>query len=116
PVHLHTLTCRALTTSSRLGSGLLSSNIFALAIIPGVQKPHCTAPFATKARPRVLRTFSGKPSIVIIDFSATFFIGVTHARAGLPSISIKQAPQAACPEHPSLTKSIPFLRADNVRR
>ena len=49
-----------------------------------------------------------KGDMVTILLPAARFIVVEQARAGLPSISIKQAPQAACPVQPSLTEVIPF--------
>ena len=47
-------------------------------------------------------------SFKVIFLPAARFSDVEQARAGLPSNSIKQAPQAACPEQPSLTDVIPF--------
>ena len=44
PVHRQMSVRIALVTSSRVGSGTLSSRALEAMTMPGVQKPHCTAP------------------------------------------------------------------------
>ena len=49
PVQRHTLPRMACLISASVGLGFLSSRALPASTMPGVQKPHCTAPTAPKA-------------------------------------------------------------------
>ena len=50
PVQRQMLLRMAKAASSRVGSGLTSSSALAEMTMPGMQKPHCTAPASPKAK------------------------------------------------------------------
>src|SRR5580700_7326989 len=50
PVHRHRLPARPARTSYWVGLGFCCSSARAAMIIPGVQNPHCRAPYSTKRR------------------------------------------------------------------
>ncbi len=76
-------------------------------MIPGVQKPHCEPPAATKAAAKRARAAGSSPSTVTTDRSATRAIGVTHATRGSPSTSTVQQPHCPWGAQPSFTERTP---------
>src|SRR5699024_3105872 len=114
PVHLQILPLIAFFTSSIDGFGLESINAFAHIIIPGVQKPHCTAPALAKAYEYTFCSLSLNPSIVIIFLPSNFLSLCTHAFTALPSIIKVHVPQAPC-EQPSLTECMCKSSRKNLR-
>ena len=50
PVQRQMLLRMAKAASSRVGSGFTSSSALAEMTMPGMQKPHCTAPASPKAK------------------------------------------------------------------
>ena len=88
--------------SSRVGLGFLSSIALAFMTMPGVQKPHCTPPLATKASPKTSRSRADRPSAVVSDLPSRSFILILQLRRDAPSTSTVQQPHTPSPEHPSL--------------
>src|SRR5262245_31402612 len=68
--------------------------------MPGVQKPHCDPPVATKA--------ASRPSTVVTARPLTRATGVTHATRASPSTSTVQQPHCPCGAHPSLADTSPI--------
>ena len=73
--------------------------------IPGVQKPHCEPPVATKRAASRSRTAASRPSTVVTARPSTRVAGVTHATRGSPSTSTVQQPHCPWGAHPSFTES-----------
>ena len=62
--------------------------------MPGVQKPHCTAPASRNERWMTCSIVSfARFSIVSTLFPASVLRTVTHERARIPSMSTLHAPQ-----------------------
>ena len=72
--------------------------------IPGVQKPHCSAPVAAKAAAKRSLSAASKPSRVVIDLPATFSSEIWQLTDALPSISTVQHPHWPDGEQPSLAE------------
>ena len=60
--------------------------------MPGVQKPHWLAPWATKAFAHRMRWSCETPSSVVTSRPMTRLIGVTQATRGAPSTQMVQQP------------------------
>ena len=99
----------ALAISSLDGFGLFLIKTFACITIPGIQKPHCTPHFSTKAFAITLFIYSLNPSVVTTIPFSTLLIGITHDNTALPLSSTVQAPQDACGAHPSFGDIIPSI-------
>ena len=75
--------------------------------MPGVQKPHWEAPWATKAALQRVRSSPGSPSTVVTCRPATRRIGVTQEIRGVPSTHTVQHPHWPWGLQPSLTDRQP---------
>ncbi len=60
--------------------------------MPGVQNPHCRAPWAANASAILVRSSADSPSNVVISAPALFSMLVWHATRALPSTSTVQQP------------------------
>ena len=80
--------------SSSLGSLSLSSSAFAAITMPGVQKPHCTAPAWPKAYTYASFSNSLSPSVVIICLPPSLSVRCTQAFIARPSIITVHVPHA----------------------
>src|SRR4026209_3013658 len=69
--------------------------------MPGVQKPHWSAPLAANAEAYRSRSTGSRPSTVVIDVPSTLSIEIWHATRALPSISTVQQPHWPLGEQPS---------------
>ena len=70
--------------------------------MPGVQKPHCSAPVAANAAAKRSRSEASNPSKVVIDLPAAFSSEIWQLTDALPSISTVQQPHWPDGEQPSL--------------
>ena len=77
--------------------------------MPGIQNPHCTPDFSTKAFDITLCLYSPNPSVVTTTPFSTLLIRITHDNTALPLSSTVQAPQAACGAQPSFGEMIPSI-------
>ena len=113
PVQRHRFPERASRISSSEGSFFSSSKALADRIIPGVQKPHWTAPSSTKASWRGWSLPPGEsPSIVRISFPSAWIARTRQASIVFPSIRIVQTPH--CPEsHPFF---VPFKLSSSRKK
>src|SRR5665213_1147206 len=72
-------------------------------IMPGVQMPHCAAPYSRNARWTACSVSPlATPSIVVIEAPSTCNTGTRQEFTSSPSISTEQAPHSPSPQ-PSLT-------------
>src|SRR5690606_3372256 len=84
----------ASTTSSRVGLDLESSRALAAMIMPGVQKPHCTAKPSRNARCSGCRTPpAASPAVVSTFAPSQVSARVRQERRSSPSTSTAQEPQ-----------------------
>ena len=74
--------------------------------MPGVQNPHCTAPFSTNAPAIVSARFVSNPSKVLTSAFSSFDSLVKQANLAFPLMLTIQAPQVPCPEQPSFAEVI----------
>ncbi len=88
---------------SSVGSGSSAISAAPAMTMPGMQKPHCTAPTAPKAYTKASRTSSGRPSTVTMLRPAARAVVSTHALTAAPSTWMVQVPQAPS-EQPSLAE------------
>ena len=80
---------------ARLGASSRSSKATAEHRMPGVQKPHCAAPFRSKASCSGCgRPAPASPSTVRTSRPSTSSTGVMHDRWGAPSTMTVHAPQS----------------------
>ncbi len=93
----------AFFTSAGAGSGFASSRPLALMTMPGMQKPHWTAPALAKVQLYTSFSRGDSPSTVTTLRPASLAVVNRQARAALPSTSTMQAPQAPS-EQPSFTE------------
>src|SRR5262249_25196799 len=97
--------------SISVGCGLLSSNALAAKIIPGVQKPHCTAPYSAKAFCTGCSCSPwASPSMVVTSRPWASSAKIRQASTVLPSSSTVQAPPS-----PSLQPSLVPVRCSSSR-
>ena len=108
-MHLHKFGVSALAISSLDGCGFFLIKTFACITIPGMQNPHCTPHFSTKALAITRCLYSPNPSVVTTTPFSTLLIGITQDNTALPLSSTVQAPQAACGAHPSFADVIPSI-------
>ena len=71
--------------------------------MPGMQKPHWTAPASPKAKVKTCFSQSLSPSTVTTVLPSSLSVWGMHALVGLPSMSTWQVPQAPS-LHPSFTE------------
>ena len=79
--------------------------------MPGIQKPHCTAPHSAKAYTYTSFSRSVRPSMVIIDLPSICETLPIQAFTFFPSMRIVQAPQA-----PALQPSFVPVKRRSSRR
>src|SRR5215813_6389240 len=97
--------------SISVGCGLLSSNAFAAKIIPGVQNPHCTAPYSAKAFCTGCNCSPwASPSMVVTSRPWASSAKIRQESTVLPSSSTVQAPHS-----PSLQPSLVPVRCNSSR-
>ena len=84
---------------------------FAAMIMPGMQKPHCTAPASPKAKVYTSFSHAERPSTVMMLLPSSLSVWGTQALVSLPSISTWQVPQA-----PSLQPSFTLVSCNSSRR
>src|SRR5579872_1560178 len=108
PVQRHSTPPIASLTSSSEGVCFRSSSAVAAISMPGVQMPHCAAPWRKKESCR--RPNSGgrarNPSTVVISQPSAWPVATRHAVTGSPSSSTVQAPQSPA-SHPTLVPLSP---------
>src|SRR5690606_34866852 len=79
--------------------GCVASRWLACIIIPGVQKPHCTAPCATKAsRSASARGSAASPSMVATWRPSQSTANIRQAFTDTPSTTIVHAPHSPSPQ------------------
>ena len=101
PEHLQRFPARYSLISSSLGSGISLNNAIAFMIIPGLQNPHCSAPwFAIKAPNSAASSCS--PSKVSILCPSTLAARMEHDKIGWSSINTVHNPQFDV-SHPRFT-------------
>src|SRR5450631_166162 len=96
-----------LETSSRVGSGFFSSRTLPAMTMPGMQKPHCTAPASPKASTYTSFSRSLSPSVVVISWFSKVAALREHDFTSLPPAMTTQVPHVASSQ-PSLTDSTPI--------
>src|SRR6202521_862571 len=102
PVHRQSTPPIASMTSFSCGAGFLSTKAVAATSIPGVQAPHCAAPWVRNACCNLAPTFvSASPSTVVTSHPSTCPVATRHAQTGSPSNRTVQAPQSPA-SHPTL--------------
>jgi len=109
----------AALTSARVGDGFWSISALAEITMPGMQKPHCTAPADANAWAYTAFSRGESPSTVSTFFPPSLATSVTQARRFTPSMSTVHAPQAPTPQafltevsrSSSRRKSISFPRS-----
>ena len=102
PVQRQILPWMAFFTSCLEGFKFTSSRDLAEMIMPGIQKPHCTAPASAKQCTYTFISSSGIPSTVVTCLPSALESLTTQAFIFFPSTSTVQVPQAPS-LHPSLT-------------
>jgi len=107
PVHRQRFPDKASSISCLDAFGFLSKRAFEDMIMPGVQNPHCIAPWSTNA----VWIKSGspsfiKPSTVLISFPSASTAKTKQESIGIPSTSTVHDPQAPRPQ-PSLVPVSP---------
>ena len=80
--------------SSSVGLGFLSIRALPDITIPGIQNPHCTAPFDPNAYTNASFSKSLNPSTETMFIPCALFVVITQALVAFPSIIIVQVPQA----------------------
>ena len=99
PVHRQTLPSSAFFISESVGLGVSLSRAVMVNTMPGVQKPHCTAPFSKKLCCTFVRCSPcARPSMVVISASWQSTARVRHERIGLSSRSTVQLPHSPVPQ------------------
>ena len=93
------------------GQGTLSMRALPAITMPGMQKPHCTAPTAPKAYTKASCSAGLSPSTVNMFLPAALLVLSTQAFTALPSTIMVQVPQA-----PSLHPSFTEVRCKSSRR
>ena len=78
--------------SSSVGFRFSSNNALALITMPGVQKPHCTAPASANAFEYISLSNSLSPSIVSTSLSCSLSTFIVQDLTALPSIKTVQLP------------------------
>src|SRR5260370_17674168 len=102
PVHRQSTPPMASITAFSCGAEFLSSKAVAATSIPGVQAPHCAAPWVRNACCNFPPTFvSANPSTVVTSHPSTCPVATRHAQTGSPSNRTVQAPQSPA-SHPTL--------------
>src|SRR6202795_4974256 len=107
PVHRQSTPPIASITWFSSGETFLSSKAVAATSIPGVQAPHCAAPWVRNACCNLAPTeVSPTPSTVVPSHLSTCTVATRHAQTGSPSNRTVQAPQSPA-SHPTLVPVSP---------
>ena len=105
PVQRHRFLDRLFTISSRLGFGLFCNRVAVFIIMPGMQNPHCVAPFSKNAcwtgcktemsSPAFIPFAAGaSPSMVMMSRPDARLASSKHDFVGLPFIITMQLPHS----------------------